>query len=216
METVEWWASAVDPGSATLTAYAVAKPHQDAMQLTIPIKPRGQREVETRVGSVTGVDGVEKLLVRSDSVRGASEIRIRLAPSLASSLLGSLDYLAEYPYGCTEQTTSAFLPDVVIWKTLKSLKISNPSLEKRLPDMVGRGLNRLYDFQNESGGWGWCQYAQQDVWMTSYVVYALQTAREAGFPVNEEALKKANTWLGQKMQAQKKVTPELIYGTYVM
>lgn len=216
MERVEWWVSAVDPGSATLTAYAVAKPYQDAMQLTIPIKPLGQREVETRVGSVAGTDAVEKLMVRSDSVRGGSEIRIRLAPSLASSLLGSLDYLAEYPYGCTEQTTSAFLPDVVIWKTLKSLKMSNPSLEKRLPDMVGRGLNRLYDFQNESGGWGWCQYGQQDIWMTAYVIYALQTARAAGFSVNDEVLANANNWLGQKLQAQTKVTPQMIYGTYVM
>jgi len=113
------------------------------------VRPDGRREVVTKSGSVSNASVTERLLVRGDAAPGASRIRIRLAPSLASAMLGSLDYLAQYPYGCTEQTTSCFLPDVVIWRALKSLHIDNPNLKRQLPDMVGRGLNRLYDFQHD-------------------------------------------------------------------
>ncbi len=212
----EWWVSVLGPGPVTVSAYAVGERAQDAMELTIPVRPHGQREVETRVGTLSGDTTFEKLVIRGDAVSGASEIRVRVAPSLASSLIGSLDYLAAYPYGCTEQTMSGFLPDVVIWRMLKNLGIENEGLKKRLPDMVGRGLNRLYDFQNENGGWGWCEYGEEDIWMTAYVVYGLQTAREAGFAVNDEILRQGIDYLARKVAGQSKVSPNLSYAAYVL
>ena len=41
---------------------------------------------------------------------GRAVDRVSLAPSLAGSMLGALDFLTSYPYGCTEQTLSSFLP----------------------------------------------------------------------------------------------------------
>jgi hypothetical protein len=217
MEQVEWRVFAPKPGKVFLTAYATCPAANDAMQLSLPVRPHGQREVQSRAGSVAGSVVTEKLLVRADSVSGASEIRVRLAPSLASALLGSLDYFAQYPYGCTEQTMSCFLPDVVIWRTLKSLKISNPELEKKLPDMVGKGLSRLYDFQNEDdGGWGWCEYGQQDLWMTSYVVFGLITARSAGFRVNSEVLESGLSSLESQLEQSRHPADDRIYALYVL
>lgn len=185
MQRVDWQVKAGNPGVVMLTAYASGQGASDAMQLSIPVRPHGQRIVETRTGSTAGTTATESFVVRSDSVPGAGEVRLRLSPSLASSLLGSLDYLAQYPYGCTEQTMSCFLPDVILWKSLKTMGIQDYDLKKRLPDMVGKGLDKLYDFQHEdSGGWGWCQYDKDDQWMTSYVVFGLLTARDAGFAVN--------------------------------
>ena len=100
--------------------------------------------------------------VRSDSIPGSTSFRLRFAPSLAATMLGSLDYLASYPYGCTEQTTSSFLPDVILWRTLKDLNVRNAALEAALPDMVSKGLARLYRFQLEDGGWAWCEYGKAD------------------------------------------------------
>jgi uncharacterized protein YfaS (alpha-2-macroglobulin family) len=50
---------------------------------------------------------------------------------------------------------SCFLPDIVVWRTMKKLGIKNIELEEKLPDMVGKGLDKLYDFQHHDGGWGW-------------------------------------------------------------
>ena len=44
------------------------------------------------------------------------------------TMLGAVDYLTGYPYGCTEQTLSSFLPNLLVMRTLSSLKI--PATER--------------------------------------------------------------------------------------
>jgi len=84
---------------------------------------------------------------------------------------------------------------------MKELDVPNPELEKRLPDMVRKGFDRLYGFQHESdGGWGWWRYDDTDPWMTAYVVFGLLTAREAGFAVNERALSRGLEWLAEYLK----------------
>jgi len=105
-------------------------------------------------------------------------------------LLGALEYLATYPYGCVEQTMDSFLPDLLVWRVLKEQGIKVPWLEKELPKMVQRGLARLYRFQHEDGGWGWWEDDETDLWMTSLVVRGLAEAKRTGFDVSEVALAK--------------------------
>jgi uncharacterized protein YfaS (alpha-2-macroglobulin family) len=217
MQKVEWRVIALKAGNVVVTASASSRAAGDAMQLTLPVRPHGQRLIETRAGGVTKNPAIERLVVRGDAVHGASQIRIRLAPSLASTMLGSLDYLAKYPYGCTEQTMSCFLPDVVIWQTLKSLNIQNPGLQERLPDMVGKGLNKLYEQQNDSGSWGWCSYSQGDTWMTAYVVYGLIKAQDAGFIVDQNALNNGISALTSQIENRSgRYSAHIIYGLYVL
>ncbi|MDO8683333.1 MAG: alpha-2-macroglobulin family protein, partial [Armatimonadota bacterium] len=215
IERIDWRVRALRPGKVTVTAYAVAPAASDAMQLVLPIRPHGQRLVEARALSVSGGVITDRILARDDSISGASEIRLRLSPSLASTMLGSLDYLAQYPYGCTEQTMSAFLPDVVIWQTLKSLGIDKPDLKRQLPDMIGKGLNRLYDFQNSNGGWGWTAYGQGDLWMSSYVVFGLLTAKSAGFAVNQDVLDQGLSSIEQMVKTSSDQQAQL-YAIYVL
>ena len=189
VERVEWSVVASRLENLEITATAASGRFGDAMQLMLPVQPHGARREATKVGAIQGTaNEAVNLDVRDDSVTGATSIRVHVAPSLASSLLGSVQYLAEYPWGCTEQTTSSFLPDVVLSRSLKQLGVSNPKLEAQLPDMVTKGLFRLYRFQLEDGGWSWCEYGKSDPWMTAYVCYGLIRARDAGFPVNQQVL----------------------------
>jgi len=200
----DWQVAAPSPGEVEVTAYLKATDKlSDAMALPLPIRPHGRERVEWRAGAVAG-SAIERLPVRQDAVPGASELRLRLAPSLASALLGALDYLAQYPYGCTEQTMSAFLPDVFVARALRELELPNPRLERELPDMVQKGLNRLYGYQHDDGGWGWCRYDESDPWMTAYVVFGLLTAKRSGFPVNERFL---NSGLDRLVRHMQQVAP---------
>ena len=54
---------------------------------------------------------------------GATEGRVRLTltPTIASSMIDALNDLVDYPYGCTEQTMSRFMPAVVVGKALPDL-----------------------------------------------------------------------------------------------
>ena len=215
----DWQVEAPSPGSHEITAYLKAEGGlSDAMALAIPVLPHGRERVEWRTGAVAAT-ATESLPVREDAVPGASDLRLRLAPSIASVILGALDYLAEYPYGCTEQTMSAFLPDVVVARALRELKLPHPELEQKLPDMVQSGFNRLYGYQHEDGGWGWWRYDKSDPWMTAYVVFGLITAKRSGFAVNQQFLDEGLTWLLQYVHEPAGAgapAPARIYPLYVV
>ena len=84
-----------------------------------------------------------------------TELNIHLDTSLAASLLEGLTYLENYPYGCTEQLVSRFLPNLLTYRALQELDLVEPELAERLPGLVREGLEQLYSRQNEDGGWGW-------------------------------------------------------------
>ena len=67
-------------------------------------------------------------------------LRIEAAPSTAATLFGALDYLTSYPYGCTEQTMSSFLPNVIVSQALKEIKAASIRDSNDLPIKVQRGL----------------------------------------------------------------------------
>ena len=52
-------------------------------------------------------------------------VRVELAPSVAGTIFAALQYLTSYPYGCTEQTMSSFLPDVLVSDALKKLGVKS-------------------------------------------------------------------------------------------
>jgi len=178
-----WEAQVLDPGQATVRVWGKGGRLEDAMELALPILPCGREKVEQQQGavasSVSRTFGIDRACIP-----GTQALTLRLTPSLASAMMSSLDYLAQYPYGCVEQTMSCFLPDVVIERLLDGLKIDNPELKKELPKMVRAGLLKLYAMQHDDGGWGWWEYDETDPWMTAYVVYGLAQAQQAGFAVN--------------------------------
>ena len=74
--------------------------------------------------------------------RRRGPIRVALAPSMAGSLLGALDFLTSYPYGCTEQTLSSFLPNLLVTRALTELKLAPTERLSALDRQVSVGLPR--------------------------------------------------------------------------
>ena len=211
-----WEAEAPAPGEREVTAYLRAQSGlSDAMALPVPVLPHGRERIEWRSGAVSDEAG-ERLIVRRDAVAGAGDLRVRLAPSIASVMFGALDYLVSYPYGCTEQTMSSFLPDVVVARALRDLDLPNSRLDE-LPDMVQEGLNRLYGLQHDDGGWGWWRYDQADPWMTAYVVFGLMTAQRSGFTVNQAILDQGRQRLLRHVREYpNRVDAERAYALYAL
>jgi uncharacterized protein YfaS (alpha-2-macroglobulin family) len=216
VERIDWRVKASKPGDFTVKVIAKGETAGDAMQISLPVHPHGLQRETLEVGRIDQAQRAEKdAFVYEDAIPEATRFNIRLAPSLASSMLASLDYLAQYPWGCTEQTTSSFLPDVVLSQSFKGMGVVNPELEKKLPDMVMKGLYRLYRFELEDGGWSWCQYGKADPWMTAYVCYGLIRARDAGFPVNPEVLKRGMEQLGKLIGTVNSINNKNAYACYV-
>jgi len=177
---------------AKLTLKAITTNASDAIEVIIPIIPHGTRNIETYAYLLKDEFQKEEisLEIPEKVVENATKLKVIISASIASTAFEALEYLAGYPYGCVEQTMSRFLPDVILVKVLKELGIEHKKLEEKLPDMVNKGLQRLYNFQHADGGWGWWKNDATNPYMTAYVVFGLTKAKEAGFDVDENVLKR--------------------------
>lgn len=160
----------------------------DAQELKLPIQPRGFPVREWQNAVVRHAGSTLSLAPAPNAVANASRLRIALAPSLAGPMLGALPSLIQYPYGCTEQTLSRFVPAMVAAKTIEELKLPAPDAAKELPEIVKAARSTLYSYQHSDGGWGWWPDDNSDPYMTAYAVYGLSLAKESGYEIERERI----------------------------
>ncbi len=131
-----------------------------------------------------------------DTTQG--DLTIKLEPSLAAGMVGGLKYLEHFPYECTEQLVSRFLPNVLTYRALKELGLARPDLEAKLRDLVSYAVQKLYRRQHADGGWGWWENDPSNPLTSAYVVFGLVKAKEAGFAVDERVLERGIGYLKQQ------------------
>jgi uncharacterized protein YfaS (alpha-2-macroglobulin family) len=109
--------------------------------------------------------------------------------------------LKAYPYGCAEQTTSGLYPSLYAdGATLQRLGIEGESEDKRRR-AIEIGVERLLGMQRYNGSFGlWSADGEEEYWLTAYVTDFLLRARDQGFAVPPEALKKASERLLRYLQ----------------
>ncbi len=148
---------------------------------------------------------------------GSRALTITVAPSVAGTVFDALDYLTSYPWGCTEQTMSSFLPDLIVAQAIDKLHLKSPIDRKTLNDEVSAGLERLYSYQHDDGGWGWWQDDPSLVFMTAYVVSGLGQAKAAGYTIDDDRLTNARNWLLKTLSAHPDMIPDLrAYTVYAL
>ncbi len=116
-----------------------------------------------------------------------STIKLDLSPSLLGSLTSSMEYLLNYPYGCTEQTTSRLVP-LIIAKYNQKL-FSKAIQDKNLDKMINTGIDRLKELQNTDGGWSWW-HGTSDPFVTGYVAKNLYQLKQIGANVPQDMIDK--------------------------
>jgi alpha-2-macroglobulin len=208
---VEWRVRAKMPGEAKLLAKALTDEESDALEITLPIHPQGVKLSEARSGSLERAtdEARANITFPAQTSPASHTLEISVTPSVAGAVFGALEYLTTFPYGCTEQTMSSFLPNVVVAEALKQLNVKanvDPGLLKK---KIQAGLDRLYEFQHEDGGWGWWQTDDSQLFMSAYVVSGLAQAQAAGFAVREDVFKRAATWLAGQWRDNPRALPDL-------
>jgi hypothetical protein len=193
-QALRWPVVVHAPSSASTVKVTVSAGElSDAEERTIPVHA-------VMVARTLGVSGSTKRTVSStfsiptDALANTAKLRLRLDSNLAATMAWSLESLAEYPYGCVEQTLNTFLPDLVASKALAELGVQRSGRLAQLPDMVRRGLSRLYEMQRGDGSFGWW-YGDTlgDPYMTAYVVYGWSRAKALGYDIKAQRLERAIT-----------------------
>ncbi len=133
---VDYWAKVKGEGAAKVLVVAEAGADSDAKELEIPVLVHGMEKLDAAVGSISATDKevTEKelvLTVPAERRVEQSELTLRWAPSLAGAMVDALPFLLEYPYGCTEQTTSRFVPAAITRRVLKDSGLRLEDLAKQ-------------------------------------------------------------------------------------
>jgi hypothetical protein len=222
---VDWTVEAREAGTARLEVVARGGDHADAMARDYRVWEHGVEKLVALSGKTRGDRASVVVDLPRERRPGSTSMIVQVTPSLAVTMLDALPYLIDYPYGCTEQTMSRFLPAAITARTLDGLGLKpaevagrlfggiesetsaqthpdGPNDLARLDDMVRKGLTRLYDFQHADGGWGWWKEGDSDPYMTAYVVWGLGIARDAGIKVDSNVLQRGASYLNIELVEQ--------------
>ncbi len=202
---VEWPVTVLDAPYANLTFTARGGSLADASKPTaglppeqyLPIYKFSTPETTATAGNVTKEDPtrIEVIALPQSLDVSQGELTVKIDPSLAAASTDALTYLEHFEYECTEQTVSRFLPNVLTYRALKELNLVEPGLEDKLKELVGTGLQRLYNQQHTDGGWGWWVQDKSDTMVTTYVVFGLVKAKQSGFAVDQAVIDRGADYL---------------------
>ena len=180
--------TATEFGIAKVTAKFADSIGGDALELPITVKPRGFTD-----GTGWAADakrGAKKFSIPQDANLDSARLKIALTPSLLSAVRSALEQLIGYPYGCTEQTLSRFVPTLLAQQAFP---------RDDLPELLDAGLARLETLRHGDGGWGFWTEDNSTVEMTGQVVLALARAKSAGVKFEAYLLNGAVQWLRQNV-----------------
>jgi uncharacterized protein YfaS (alpha-2-macroglobulin family) len=136
-------------------------------------------------------------------------LTVRVSPSIAGSLFSAVEYLTSFPYGCVEQTMSSFLPNVIVTRAVSELGIQADLEHAEVQQKIRAGLDRLYNFHHEDGGWGWWETDESHPFMTAYVVAGLTQAKAAGVQVEQDRIDRGTEWVRKALADGGKLNPDL-------
>ncbi|QDU69574.1 MG2 domain-containing protein [Engelhardtia mirabilis] len=217
--TVDWLVRAGGAGEAKFMAMVASSERSDGIERILPVIEHGLDVVIAAAG-VADSERAELVVDLPPARPGSTAVDVVITPSLASTAIAALPYLADYPYGCLEQTLSRFVPTVVALGALEELGFDreavarstfDPPSHVRAPDtereatlpkidaMVADGLERVLSMQRGDGGFSWWPGGSADAFMTGYAVWSLALALDAGVDVPRGAIENGARWLEQRL-----------------
>ena len=225
---VDWRVKVLKEGVARITVKALTDEESDAMAMTFPVLVHGITKQVATTGSMRP-DELNKtatieLLVPDRRRPELTRLEVQFAPSLVGAMMDALPYCIYYPFGCTEQTMSRFVPCLMTLKTLQNMGIKLDDVRKirgrmdeirriekgerlniyvyspifdqaELDKMIAQSLARITNMQHGDGGWGWWTNDSSSAYLTSYVLWALCTAQQCDLRVDENMIARGMNFL---------------------
>jgi uncharacterized protein YfaS (alpha-2-macroglobulin family) len=229
---VDWRVRMKGAGTFKIRMAALSVIESDATEKSYPCKVRGAEMYQSVTSVIRDTEQKAEFTVDLPEQLDPHQtnLDLQLSPSVAALAMDALPYLLEYPYGCVEQTMSRFLPAVIVRKTLADAGLSLEEIGERrkklayegvnpqaaywysrnpvfdtatMNSIISAGLDRLRIMQQGSGGWGWWQSGDGDTYMSAYVCYGLQTAKNAGVEFDFSILDRGIAFLGREARNEK-------------
>jgi uncharacterized protein YfaS (alpha-2-macroglobulin family) len=200
---LEWWGTVEDVEKVDAVFSVTAGDLSDASRPSAGALPVLHYTAPQTFATSGVLDGAgERLEIvsppRSFEAHGGS-LRLELSSSLAAGMMDSLSALEQYPYECTEQTLSRFLPNLEVYRALQTFGIDSQEMKARLNRTLSQGITRLAVRQNSDGGWGWWSGEQSDPYITAYILFGLGRTDQTATKIDRKVIQRAVDYLNAAM-----------------
>jgi len=199
----------LETGEHQFSLSAKSEKVEDTVLQYISITPNTTYETVATANYTPEKVSREYVFLPDNVVKDKGSLSINSSATLAVFLSDSLNYLLQYPYGCTEQITSRLnaiaivkrglnLPNLAEKFQLKKIKAEGK--EYTIEEIVEIGLAKIYNNQRYDGGFAlWEENGVSNFYATLSAVETLHNLSLAGFTINQNALDKAATYLYQQI-----------------
>ncbi|TAL30153.1 MAG: hypothetical protein EPN93_20230 [Spirochaetes bacterium] len=183
---------------------------KDALKLTVPVQSKGVPYKLYGLGDMSGNREVtlSPLGATDDFEYRPETLTITVHPDPIAQLMRASKYLAEYPYGCVEQTISRFLPNLAFKALLAKRGMKDVPVDPELDAKISVGIQRITQMQNDDGSWGWWSGDRGNEFITGYVLYALRTAKGLGYPIDGESARQGLEAVERMLQNESLLSPD--------
>jgi uncharacterized protein YfaS (alpha-2-macroglobulin family) len=149
---VDWRVKVVREGEAVIRMKALSDEESDAMEMRFPVYVHGMAKTVSFSGAIRPEATAASITIDVPDERRVNESRleVRYSPTLAAAMVDALPYLAEYPYGCTEQTLNRFVPAVITQKILLDMGMDLASIREK---QVNLNAQEIGDPKERAAQW---------------------------------------------------------------
>ncbi|MFH0939355.1 MAG: alpha-2-macroglobulin family protein, partial [Planctomycetota bacterium] len=159
---VDWRVKVLAAGEPSITVKALTDEESDAMQMKFPAFIHGMSKMDSFAGNIRpdAQSGVVTFAAPTERIPAQSRLEARYSPTLAGAMVDALPYLVDYPYGCTEQTLSRFLPTVITQKVLQRMNINLKDVRDKITNLnaqeIGDDIERAKQWKRQDSNGFWC------------------------------------------------------------
>lgn len=215
-------------GDHRLTLSAKSGDFEDTVEQRIPIRRNDPAETVATAGFSNANSIQEFVSLPSSAPRDRGGLTVKANATLAVYVTDALNYLASYPYGCSEQIASKMRAIAVLKRglgiqnlsdkiTLKPIEFEGRSYT--LDSAINIGLTRMIETQGWNGGFAYYKDMEADFSLTLYVLETLNALKKAGVSVPGDAIERAATYVTREIMTNESLKDNkesVIFSAYVI
>ncbi len=189
-------------GKTTLRWHAKAPAGGDAVECQFPVRfpapvLKEIHHIILTAGEKPLIPGKLPAPELANSPRSNTEIELSANPLL--HLSACMDFMLNYPYGCTEQTASALLP----WMFHQRLAPFSPSMAAHdaaaVHKLINKSIEILFSRQQTDGGLSYWGTAKDScLWASAHAALVLTIAEEQGYPLPDKPMENLRNYLASQ------------------
>jgi A-macroglobulin TED domain/Alpha-2-macroglobulin family/MG2 domain/Carboxypeptidase regulatory-like domain/A-macroglobulin receptor binding domain/Macroglobulin domain MG3 len=170
----------------------------DAIEKTVSVHPDG-KEITRTASDIFTNNLSHSIVIPGEAIPGTAHGELRIYPNLMAHVVDGIEGILKRPYGCAEQTISSAYPGLMLLRHYKNTGRESPELAAKARRYLQIGLDRLWAYQDQAGGFSYWGRGSADIALTAYAVQFLADAAEIT-PVDTNAIRRAQNWLERQQK----------------